>query len=435
MHKRILGILSIIILTLVALTQPPSIYADACTSGENTLVLNNGKPLLQGNHSVPVILYSPNEFGEGYYDLHFVDCDGDGFSYEPIEMHRDFDDATKYYTVAAEINYNVLSENGGNCSLEILFNYNEYCTEDGIFRFTPGANSVELFTAPEVCSGKEFNMSIKTGPDGYRGNFYLTQDLDDDGKCDGGDKVLEIRNLATETQIVSLTITADSSDWDINRRIHFCPVIGNSYDEETSNVEPFGSADLKVLKPGGPQDQVCEEDTDDFEKCQQTPIGQNMEYYCNNGTPSTDDASCVCLPENVSPDQFNNNSKNTSVQVIPVSLCERLGSEEKGLCEDCIQIDHGVWSGLGCIPIGNINSFVIGFLGFAAGVGGGITFLLIVAAGFTYMTSQGNPEKIQSAREIMTNAIAGLLLILFSAVIMRIIGVDILKIPGLGGGA
>jgi hypothetical protein len=48
------------------------------------------------------------------------------------------------------------------------------------------------------------------------------------------------------------------------------------------------------------------------------------------------------------------------------------------------------------------------------------------------MISQGNPEQVKGAREQLTAAIIGLLFIIFSLVILQIIGVNILKIPGFG---
>ncbi len=55
---------------------------------------------------------------------------------------------------------------------------------------------------------------------------------------------------------------------------------------------------------------------------------------------------------------------------------------------------------------------------------------MMVYAGFIMITSSGNPEKLTHGREIFASAIAGLILIIFSAIILKIIGVDILKIPG-----
>ena len=67
---------------------------------------------------------------------------------------------------------------------------------------------------------------------------------------------------------------------------------------------------------------------------------------------------------------------------------------------------------------------------FALGLGGGIAFLLILLGGMQIQTSAGNPEQLNSGREIIQGAIAGLLLIIFSVFILKFIGVDILGIPG-----
>ncbi|HSD98924.1 MAG TPA: pilin [Patescibacteria group bacterium] len=64
------------------------------------------------------------------------------------------------------------------------------------------------------------------------------------------------------------------------------------------------------------------------------------------------------------------------------------------------------------------------------GLSGGVAILLIIAAGYQLMTSQGNPEKVKEGRERLTAAIVGLLFIIFSVAILQIIGVTILQIPG-----
>ena len=88
---------------------------------------------------------------------------------------------------------------------------------------------------------------------------------------------------------------------------------------------------------------------------------------------------------------------------------------------------------IGCIPVGNTNAFIGFILRWAIGVGGGIAFLLILYAGFMIMSSSGNPDRLKAGQELMTSAIAGIIMLIFSVFILRVIGVDILKLPGLGG--
>ena len=80
---------------------------------------------------------------------------------------------------------------------------------------------------------------------------------------------------------------------------------------------------------------------------------------------------------------------------------------------------------IGCIPIGGTNEFIEFILRWAIGIGGGIAFLLIIFAGFQIMTSAGNPERLKAGQELLTSAIAGLILLIFSVFILRIIGVNI----------
>ena len=70
---------------------------------------------------------------------------------------------------------------------------------------------------------------------------------------------------------------------------------------------------------------------------------------------------------------------------------------------------------------------------YSTGIGGIIAFLLIVFGGFQIILSAGNPERVKAGKEMITSAIAGLLLIIFAVFILKLIGYDILKIPGFGG--
>jgi hypothetical protein len=48
------------------------------------------------------------------------------------------------------------------------------------------------------------------------------------------------------------------------------------------------------------------------------------------------------------------------------------------------------------------------------------------------MTSAGNPERLTASRELITSAVIGLMLILFAVFLLKLIGVNILGIPGWG---
>ncbi|OGH38956.1 MAG: hypothetical protein A3B44_03575 [Candidatus Levybacteria bacterium RIFCSPLOWO2_01_FULL_38_21] len=76
--------------------------------------------------------------------------------------------------------------------------------------------------------------------------------------------------------------------------------------------------------------------------------------------------------------------------------------------------------------------FVKSIFGIVLGLSGGIALLLIIYSGYQLIASQGKPEALQAARDQLVAAIIGLIFIIFSLVILQIIGVDILKIPGLG---
>jgi hypothetical protein len=85
----------------------------------------------------------------------------------------------------------------------------------------------------------------------------------------------------------------------------------------------------------------------------------------------------------------------------------------------------------------NISTDALGFIrsifGLILSLSGGIALLLIILSGYKILSSQGNPEALKGAREQLTAAIVGLLFVIFSIVILQIIGFNILRIPGFGG--
>lgn len=89
-------------------------------------------------------------------------------------------------------------------------------------------------------------------------------------------------------------------------------------------------------------------------------------------------------------------------------------------------------AGVVCTALGDIPTDPAGLvkwiLGWSIAMGGGIAFLLSLWGGVTIILASGNPEKINEGKEIITSAVSGLLFIIFSIFLLRLIGVDILGI-------
>ncbi len=92
--------------------------------------------------------------------------------------------------------------------------------------------------------------------------------------------------------------------------------------------------------------------------------------------------------------------------------------------------NKGVQTALGCIPTEPMD-LVKWLFPYLLGFGGLAAFGLIVYSGFRLMTSSGDPQKIQGAKETITSAVTGLIFIILSLFLLRLIGVDILGLPGL----
>ena len=144
---------------------------------------------------------------------------------------------------------------------------------------------------------------------------------------------------------------------------------------------------------------------------------------CINGSPSTpgdvNNDNCICI---VAPTSTSLNSLKP--------ICDSMSSNtnEKAQCSACVG-NGGYWSALGCFS-GNLSEFITQkILGTGVGMAGGISMLCIMFAAFQMQTSSGNAEKIKKAQELLTNCITGLMIIIFSVLILKIIGVDILRLP------
>lgn len=114
-------------------------------------------------------------------------------------------------------------------------------------------------------------------------------------------------------------------------------------------------------------------------------------------------------------------------------LCEQLDPKFQDECKRCVNPPKGgIWSAIGCLPTDFsilIKDYVFKY---GVGIAGGIAFLYFLYGAFMILTSSGNAEKMEEAKQIITSSLAGLLLIIFSIFLLKTIGVDIPKLPGFG---
>lgn len=97
--------------------------------------------------------------------------------------------------------------------------------------------------------------------------------------------------------------------------------------------------------------------------------------------------------------------------------------------QPCPNGQPGINTALGCIPTEPIQ-LIQGLLKFSIGIGGAIALLLMIYGAFQMITSVGNPDNVKKGADQFTNAVIGLLFIIFSVMLLQIIGADILSIPG-----
>lgn len=95
----------------------------------------------------------------------------------------------------------------------------------------------------------------------------------------------------------------------------------------------------------------------------------------------------------------------------------------KSLCQGD---DTQIRTAIGCINTNPVK-FIQDILRFAIGIAGGIAFLFMIGGVFQILTSAGNPDALKSGQGILTNAVIGLMFLIFSTLLLKIIGVDILN--------
>lgn len=95
--------------------------------------------------------------------------------------------------------------------------------------------------------------------------------------------------------------------------------------------------------------------------------------------------------------------------------------------------EGSVNTAIGCISTSAeaSNGFFSSIMKIFVGLGGGLALLLMLYGVFIVTTSAGIPDKLKEGSEIITSAIAGLIFVLLSVVLLNLIGINILGLPGL----
>lgn len=118
-----------------------------------------------------------------------------------------------------------------------------------------------------------------------------------------------------------------------------------------------------------------------------------------------------------------------------VPLCKSIPAGSmcgsKNCQEECIKCenDQKIWTGIGCIRP-NISGIVESLFNTFSGIMGALVFFCLVSNGMRIMASRGNPETLKKSQEAMTACLVGFVVLVLSVLFLKIVGVNILQLPG-----
>lgn len=135
---------------------------------------------------------------------------------------------------------------------------------------------------------------------------------------------------------------------------------------------------------------------------------------------------------------YDPNSKGGTITVKEYTLGSKIicvgrirTSNDKKIDPTC-DSGKGINTAIGCIPTYTLNAFVGWILGKVVFIASGIAFLLMAFGAIQIITSAGNPDKMKTGSQLITSALSGLIFIILSVFLLKLIGVDILQIPNFG---
>jgi len=128
--------------------------------------------------------------------------------------------------------------------------------------------------------------------------------------------------------------------------------------------------------------------------------------------------------------------KNVTVNIAAtIPLCESIpaaadcnGQSCQSKCFAC-ENNQGVWTGIGCLPT-DVSGLIKALFTTFTGILGAFIFFCVVSNGIKIMSSRGNPEAMKKGQEAITSCVVGFVVLALSVIFLKIVGVDILQLPG-----
>lgn len=115
------------------------------------------------------------------------------------------------------------------------------------------------------------------------------------------------------------------------------------------------------------------------------------------------------------------NPKPSNWNICRTCLYDATGLEQKG----------NYYTVFGCLST-KPELYVKSVLSIVFGVAGGLAFLAVLGGSAIVLTSAGYPDRIQTGKDLIVSALFGIILIVFSVFLLRVVGFEILRIPGFG---
>lgn len=346
----------------------------------------------------------------------------------------------------------VVPSNPAGAFISVVMNKDDgwfaWCDDDML---SPGDHEVKMIYAPpnnqptvEICSSKTYTITSEPSSCSVTSKFLLSGNVDDKSRT------IDVSDISLASQYNGIVVDIDTG---VKRQIPGNPThesfpYPGAYSEGTHTAVVYPASCIQVggRGPGGVScsaspSPIC---TTSFYIAQlgesvpsptPTPTRGPLPAACTELLPdgsrkcdNTCSGSCAICPQ-----------CQAKISIPPIlklkPLCEQLDNAEfQEKCLKCVTAGAngvgGIWTAIGCLPT-NYTDLINKYI-FTTGLGlaGVVAFLYLIYGSFLILTSTGNPEIVAHGKEVITSAISGLILIIFSVFLLRTIGVDILKIPG-----